>query len=447
MVDDTIAAIATPPGFGGVGVIRVSGRRSRRIAEAIIGRIPEPRVATLSWFRDEADELLDQGIALFFPAPNSFTGEDVLELQGHGGPVILDMLLGRILGLGARLARPGEFSERAFLSGKLDLTQAEAITDLIMSGTESAARLAGRALSGDFSRQIYSLVDNLTRLRAFLEATLDFPDEEIDFIADANIHADIQRLLHRLDELLAGAKQGCLIREGIQVVIAGPPNVGKSSLLNALSGSDAAIVTSIPGTTRDLLHREIQIDGLPLRIIDTAGLRPSEDPIEQEGMRRTRNQLADADVILWLCDDSRVSAGMEGNSAPPLGPVPLILIRNKIDLSGRPPGIIKSARGIEISISAKEGPGLDSLRVHLKELAGYHEDTEGVFLARRRHLDSLARAREALFRAGNTLDTAHSAEFAAEELRLAQQALGEITGEVSTEDLLERIFSSFCIGK
>ena len=311
MAADTIAAIATPPGFGGVGVVRVSGTGVRGIAEAILGGVPEPRQATLAWFRDGAGEVLDQGLALFFPAPHSFTGEDVLELQGHGGPLILDLLLRRLMELGARLARPGEFSERAFLNGKLDLAQAEAVADLIASGTEEAARLAGRNLSGEFSRRVHGLVEDLIHLRAFVEAALDFPEEEIDFIADSSIAADLDQLLARLDALLGGARQGCLIREGIQVVIAGPPNVGKSSLLNALAGKDAAIVTPIPGTTRDLLHQEIQIDGLPLHIIDTAGLRHSENLVEMEGIRRARDQIAKADAVLWLSDDSQDPDGLE----------------------------------------------------------------------------------------------------------------------------------------
>ena len=447
MAADTIAAIATPPGFGGVGVIRVSGSRVRLIAEAVLGHMPAARMATLTWFRDGAGQVLDQGLALFFAAPHSFTGEDVLELQGHGSPLILDLLLRRLMELGARLARPGEFSERAFLNGKLDLAQAEAVADLITSGTEEAARLAGRNLSGEFSRHVQGLVEDLIHLRAFVEAALDFPEEEIDFIADTSIAADLDQLLIRLDALLGGARQGCLIREGMKVVIAGPPNVGKSSLLNALAGRDAAIVTAIPGTTRDPLHQEIQIDGLPLHIIDTAGLRYSENLVEMEGIRRARDQIVKADVLLWLSDDSLDQDGLEFETAELPGQIPVTRVHNKIDLSGRPPGRTQTTSGTEIAISAREGTGLDSLRAHLKQIAGYQEKVEGVFLARRRHLDALARAREAICLARTTLQAKNTAELTAEELRLAQQALGEITGEFTSEDLLGKIFSSFCVGK
>ncbi len=446
MAADTIAAIATPPGFGGVGVVRISGSGTRGIARAILGRVPAPRLATLSWFRDREGENLDQGLALFFPGPYSFTGEDVLELQGHGGPLVMDLLLRRLLELGARLARPGEFSERAFLNGKLDLAQAEAIADLIESGTETAARLAGRTLSGELSRRVHALVEELIHLRTFVEAALDFPDEEIDFIADSSVAADLENLLGRLDALQGGARQGCLVREGIQVVIAGPPNVGKSSLLNALSGTEAAIVTAVPGTTRDLLHREIQIDGLPLHIIDTAGLRHSDDLVEREGIRRARDQIEEADAILWLFDDSRAPDDLEFDPAQLPRQVPLTLVRNKIDLSGRPPGRTQTWRGTEIAISARDGTGLDALRAHLKQIAGYQETTEGAFLARRRHLDALGRAQDALRQARTALQATGSDELTAEYIRHAQQALGEITGEVTSDELLGRIFSSFCIG-
>lgn len=447
MAADTIAAIATPPGFGGIGVVRVSGTKVRLITEAILGRVLEPRLATLAWFRDEEGEALDQGLALFFPAPHSFTGEDVLEIQGHGGPLVQDLLLRRLLSLGARLARPGEFSERAFLNGKLDLTQAEAVADLIASSTEDAARLAGRNLSGEFSRRIHSLVENLIDLRTFVEAALDFPEEEVDFIANSGIAANLDELMAELDALLRGARQGCLIREGIQIVIAGPPNVGKSSLLNALSGTDSAIVTAVPGTTRDLLHREIQIDGLPLHIIDTAGLRHSDDLVEIEGIRRAQDQIEKADVVLWLSDDSSNTDTSEFEFNKRSDHIPVILVRNKIDLSGRQPGLTKTSHGTEIAISAREGTGLDSLRTHLKQVAGYQEKAEGIFLARRRHLDALANAREALTRAHNDLKTSNTSELAAEEMRLAQKALSEITGEFTSDDLLGRIFSSFCLGK
>lgn len=447
MAADTIAAIATPPGFGGVGIIRLSGTKVPTISEGIIGRLPKPRQATIAWFRDGQGETLDQGLALFFPAPHSFTGEDVLELHGHGGPIVMDLLLRRLLVLGARLARPGEFSERAFLNGKLDLAQAEAVSDLIASGTEYAARLAGRSLSGEFSRHIHGLVESLINLRTLIEAALDFPEDEIDDITNSTIAADLNKLRADLDALQKGAHQGNLIREGIQIVIAGPPNVGKSSLLNALSGTESAIVTPIPGTTRDLLHREIQIDGLAVHVIDTAGLRYSDDLVEREGIRRAQDQIKKADIVLWLADDSH----NKDPSALDLTKVPdhihVIFVRNKIDLSGRQPGLYQTPQGTEIAISASEGTGLDYLRSHLKQVVGYQERDEGIFLARRRHLNALARAQEALTFAQKNLNIGNNTEIAAEEMRIAQRALSEITGEFSSDDLLDRIFASFCLGK
>jgi len=444
---DTIAAIATPPGFGGVGIIRLSGTKVPTISEGIIGRLPKPRRATIAWFRDGQGEAFDQGLALFFPAPHSFTGEDVLELHGHGGPIVMDLLLRRLLVLGARLARPGEFSERAFLNGKLDLAQAEAVSDLIASGTEYAARLAGRSLSGEFSRHIHGLVESLINLRTLIEAALDFPEDEIDDITNSTIAADLNKLRTDLDALQKGAHQGNLIREGIQIVIAGPPNVGKSSLLNALSGTESAIVTPVPGTTRDLLHREIQIDGLAVHVIDTAGLRYSDDLVEREGIRRAQDQIEKADMVLWLSDDSHNI----DPSALALTKVPdhihVIFVRNKIDLSGRQPGLYQTPQGTEIAISASEGTGLDYLRSHLKQVVGYQERDEGIFLARRRHLNALARAQEALTLAQKNLNIGNDTEIAAEEMRIAQRALSEITGEFSSDDLLDRIFASFCLGK
>lgn len=444
---DTIAAIATPRGYGGIGVVRISGVLTRDIANAILGDIPLPRHARLSWFRDDGGDVIDQGLAIFFPAPHSFTGEDVLELQGHGGPVVMDLLLNRLIQLGARLAHPGEFSERAFLNGKFDLTQAEAIADLITSGTETAARMAGRTLSGDFSRQVCVLVEGLINLRTFVEAVLDFPDEEIDLIDTANIVKDLEQILGHLNRLLVGARQGSLMREGIVVVIAGSPNAGKSSLLNALSGTDAAIVTEVPGTTRDLLHRDIQIDGLPVHLIDTAGFRHSVDLVELEGIRRARDQIHMADAVLWLCDDSLDPQALEYDPADLPKQIPITMVRNKIDLSGRPPGICNSPQGAEIAISARLGTGLDYLRSHLKEVAGFVDMTEGVFLARRRHIEALGRAQKNLLAARRCLQELGFPDIIAEELRLAQQSLGEITGKFTSEDLLERIFSSFCIGK
>lgn len=449
MARDTIAAIATPPGTGGIGVVRVSGSRAPEIARAVLGQMPAPRLATLSWFWDAEGLAIDQGIALFFPAPRSFTGEAVLELQGHGGPVVLDLLLQRLLQLGARLARPGEFSERAFLNGKLDLAQAEAIADLIASGTATAARLAGRTLRGTFSRQVEALVEQLIKLRTWIEAAMDFPEEEIDPLADSRVLADLAALMARIQEVQTTARQGSLVREGLDLVIAGPPNAGKSSLLNALSGTDTAIVTEIPGTTRDLLRQEIQIDGLPVHIFDTAGLRQAADPIEREGIRRARRRIEEADGVLWIFDDHLDP--QHADFDPHLLPEParVTFIRNKIDLTGTEPGFRATPDGAEIALSARSGAGIQALREHIKTLAGFREVTAGSFLARRRHLDALERTLAALQQAQATLAAtgACALELVAEDLRQAQHALGEITGAFGPEDLLDRIFSGFCIGK
>lgn len=444
---ETIAALATPPGFGGVGVVRVSGPLVRPTAEAVVGRLPPPRVATLARFADADGSTLDRGIVLFFPAPHSFTGEDVLELQGHGGPVVLDLLLRRLCALGARLARPGEFSERAFLNGKLDLVQAEAVADLIESGSETAARLAARTLEGELSRRVDALVEGLVELRTYVEAALDFPDEDIDFLASPRVAADLERLAAETAELIRSARQGQLVREGIRVVIAGAPNAGKSSLLNALAGTEAAIVTEVPGTTRDLLRQEIRIDGMPLHVTDTAGLRASSDPIEQEGMRRARAEIRNADRVLWIFDGSADPEHrlFDPTELPP--GVPVTFIRNKIDLLGDPPGQRDTQPGVEIGLSARSGAGLELLRAHLREIAGYRAGEEGTFLARRRHLEALHRALDHLQDAASTLTRTGSGELVAEDLRQAQRALGEITGDVTADDLLGRIFASFCIGK
>jgi len=443
---ETIAAVATPPGLGGVGIVRVSGPRVADLALALLGAMPQPRYATLSRFRAADASSIDQGIALYFPAPGSFTGEDVLELQGHGGPVVMDLLLRRTLELGARLARPGEFSERAFLNGKLDLAQAEAIADLIEAGTETAARLAGRTLEGALSRRVHALVEGLTQLRIYCEASLDFPDEDVDFLADAQVAADLAQLIADTRALLADARQGQLVREGLRLVIAGPPNAGKSSLLNALSGADTAIVSPIPGTTRDLLRAEIQIDGMPLHITDTAGLRPAADPVEAEGIRRAQGQIAQADRVLWVFtgDAQADASGADGHL--PLG-VPVTYIRNKIDLSGEAPGLRDTPTGPEVALSARSGAGLKDLRAHLKAVAGFRGGEGGEFLARRRHLDALGQALGHLEAAAAVLSATAAGELLAEDLRQAQQALGEITGAFSSEDLLGRIFSGFCIGK
>ena len=446
-VSETIAAVATPPGIGGVGIVRISGPLAPTIAEGLVGRVPEPRLATLAGFRARDGEVIDQGIALFFPAPRSFTGEDVLELQGHGGSVVLDLLLQRALELGARPARPGEFSERAFLNGKLDLAQAEAIADLIESTTETAARLAGRTLQGELSHRVEGLLEGIIRLRTYVEAAIDFPDEEVDFIADSQVEADLRDLIRDVKDLLAGVHRGCLVREGIDLVIAGPPNAGKSSLLNALAGVDAAIVTDIPGTTRDLLRQQIQLDGMPLHIIDTAGLRPSQDPIEEEGVRRAREQIEHADHVLWVFDGQSDPDHSDFNTGMLPPQVPVTYVRNKIDLTGTPAGLAYGSSGLEVAVSALTGAGMDALRDHLKTICGFPASTGGVFMARRRHLDALDQTLVYLDSALDLLGQAPAAELVAEDLRQAQQALGKITGEFAVDDLLDRIFSGFCIGK
>lgn len=444
---ETITAIATPPGYGGVGIIRVSGPGVRRICTEILGVVPEPRYAGFANFRSGAGQTIDGGIALFFPHPNSFTGEDVLELQGHGGPVVMDLLLQRVLELGARLAHPGEFSQRAFLNGKLDLAQAEAIADLIESGTSAAARLAVRSLAGDFSGRIHTLVDAVTQLRMYVEAAIDFPEEEIDFLSDGKVSADLLEIQQQLADIQKSAAVGRLLRDGLTLVIAGPPNAGKSSIMNRLSGRDTAIVTDVPGTTRDLLKEQIQIDGLPLHLIDTAGLRDSVDPVEQEGMRRAREQIANADRVLWVFDDQAdpEHAAFQQDSLPP--GVPVIFIRNKIDLTGTGQGIRETGNGTEIAISAHSDEGISLLREYLKQSVGFHGEQEGEFLARRRHLDALERAAQYLIAGEQALQQTGSGELLAEDLRQAQLALSEITGEFTADDLLGEIFSSFCIGK
>ena len=443
---DTIAAIATPPGRGGIGVIRISGPAVPDLLSALLGQALPPRQAHFGPFLDANAQAIDHGLALHFPAPRSFTGEHVLELHAHGSPVVLDQLLRRILELGARLARPGEFSERAFLNDKIDLAQAEAIADLIDSTTESAARSAQRSLQGDFSRRIHELVEALIQLRLYVEASIDFTDEDIDFLSEGRIGEQLGALAERLTAIRASARQGCLLRDGMTVVIAGRPNAGKSSLLNRLTGRDTAIVTAIAGTTRDTLREFIQLDGLPLHVIDTAGLRDdSDDPVEQEGMRRARAEIATADRILLLIDDH--DPGDSETLLASLPPeLPVTRIHNKIDLSGHPAGLSNDGNGPRIHLSLKTGVGVDSLIAHLKASVGYDSGAEGVFTARRRHLDALDRARQATDNALARLRTGEP-ELLAEELRLAQHSLGEITGEFTSDDLLGRIFSSFCIGK
>jgi tRNA modification GTPase len=444
LVSETIAAIATPRGVGGVGIVRVSGPLTRSIAQAILGRVPRPRFATFAPFRAADGSCIDEGIALLFPAPRSYTGEDVLELQGHGGPVVMDLLLQRCLELGARTARPGEFSQRAFLNGKLDLTQAEAVADLIESSTALAARLAVRSLQGAFSRRIETLIDGLIHLRTYLEATLDFPDEELGVCVEDVVAGDLETLLCEARRVLGEAHQGERIRDGYTVAIAGPPNAGKSSLLNALSLADTAIVTPIPGTTRDLLRVDIQVDGLPVRLVDTAGLRDSRDPVEQEGVRRAREQIARSDLVLWVYDATKGPEPTGLTDVPP--GVPVTRVRNKIDLVDSPPPIPVPDQD-EISLSALTGEGLDRLNGLIKARAGIDSMAEGAFVARRRHLEALEQGLAHLQSAEKALEARLGLELIALDLAAAQRAFGEITGVFTPDDLLGRIFGSFCIGK
>lgn len=451
MTADTIAAIATAPGRGGVGILRVSGPGVRNLAERLLGALPQARHAKAArFYRDAAaaePEVLDHGIALFFPGPNSFTGEDVLELQGHGGPVVLDRLLSAALAASSRLARPGEFSERAFLNGKIDLAQAEAIADLIDSRTEAAARSALRSLEGEFSRAVHALTDGLIELRVYIEAALDFPDDDIDFLADEGLAQKLQALRHSLSELQGRARQGQLLREGANLVIAGRPNAGKSSLLNRLSGRDSAIVTDRPGTTRDLLRESINLDGIPLQITDTAGLRDSDDPVEQEGIRRARTAIEQADLVLLVKDDSSDDSSDDDLLAQ-LQHLPRLTVLNKCDRSGRPAGLVDEQHDEQhIAISALTGAGLAELRQSLKQRLGAGDSHESSFIARRRHLDALHRAAEHLEHGQQQLQHTRSGELLADDLRQAAQALGDITGQVSSDELLGHIFSSFCIGK
>ncbi|KAA8727027.1 tRNA modification GTPase [Ewingella americana] len=450
---DTIVAQATPPGRGGVGILRVSGRAASQIAQEILGKLPKPRYADYLPFRDVDGSTLDQGIALWFPGPNSFTGEDVLELQGHGGPVILDLLLKRIISLdGVRIARPGEFSERAFLNDKLDLAQAEAIADLIDASSEQAARSAVNSLQGAFSNRVHHLVEALTHLRIFVEAAIDFPDEEIDFLSDGKIEAQLNTVIGDLDAVRAEARQGSLLREGMKVVIAGRPNAGKSSLLNALAGREAAIVTDIAGTTRDVLREHIHLDGMPLHIIDTAGLREASDEVERIGIERAWNEIEQADLVLFMVDGTTTDATEPAQIWPEFmarlpETLPIVVVRNKADITGETLGMTEVNGHSLIRLSARTGDGVDLLREHLKQVMGFNHNMEGGFLARRRHLQALELAAEHLIRGKDQLIGARAGELLAEELRMSQQALSEITGEFTSDDLLGRIFSSFCIGK
>ncbi|MBL5863154.1 tRNA uridine-5-carboxymethylaminomethyl(34) synthesis GTPase MnmE [Serratia fonticola] len=450
---DTIAALATPSGRGGVGILRISGRGAKDVALAVLGKLPKPRYADYLPFRDAEGSTLDQGIALWFPGPNSFTGEDVLELQGHGGPVILDLLLKRVLALpDVRIARPGEFSERAFLNDKLDLAQAEAIADLIDASSEQAARSAMNSLQGAFSLRIHQLVEALTHLRIYVEAAIDFPDEEIDFLSDGKIEAQLNGVMDDLDGVRAEARQGSLLREGMKVVIAGRPNAGKSSLLNELAGREAAIVTDIAGTTRDVLREHIHIDGMPLHIIDTAGLREASDEVERIGIERAWNEIEQADRVLFMVDGTTTAATEPAEIWPEFmarlpSTLPITVVRNKADITGETLGLSEVNGHSLIRLSARTGEGIDLLREHLKQSMGFTSNMEGGFLARRRHLQALEQAAQHLVQGKEQLVSAYAGELLAEELRLAQQALSEITGEFTSDDLLGRIFSSFCIGK
>ncbi len=444
----TIAAQATPAGRGGVGIIRVSGDAAKYIAEQVLGHCPAPRYAEYLNFKDAHGQVIDQGLALYFPKPHSFTGEDVLELQGHGGPVVMDLLLRAVINAGARLARPGEFSERAFLNNKLDLAQAEAIADLIDAGSEQAARSALRSLQGDFSKAVHQLVTDVTQLRIYTEAAIDFPEEEVDFLAEGQVQQQITQLQQTLGNILNQAQQGSLMREGINLVLVGQPNVGKSSLLNALAKRDAAIVTDIPGTTRDVVREVISLDGLPVHILDTAGLRETQDQVEQEGMRRTWQAIDQADVVLCLLDDSSPEdVTLQTVLAQLPRQVGVVLVYNKCDLSGRPVGSIETdSEYLQINISAKTGEGIPQLVQSIKQLAGMQAAGEGAFMARQRHLSALNEAHDHLQQA-DAQAQAKQGELVAEELKQVQQALGTITGEVTSDDLLGEIFSHFCIGK
>ncbi|MDO9748227.1 tRNA uridine-5-carboxymethylaminomethyl(34) synthesis GTPase MnmE [Glaesserella parasuis] len=450
---ETIAAQATPIGRGGIGILRVSGPLATEVAQAVLGKCPKPRIADYLPFKDEDGTVLDQGIALFFKAPHSFTGEDVLELQGHGGQVILDLLLNRILKVkGVRIARAGEFSEQAFLNNKLDLAQAEAIADLIDATSEQAARSALKSLQGEFSNKINELVDSVIYLRTYVEAAIDFPDEEIDFLVDGKIEAQLNEIIAQLANVRQEAKQGTILREGMKVVIAGKPNAGKSSLLNALAGREAAIVTDIAGTTRDVLREHIHIDGMPLHIIDTAGLREASDEVEKIGIKRAWDEIEQADHVLLMIDSNESQAdSFQQEWATFLAKlpknIPVTVIRNKVDLTGEAESLVQADNFTVIRLSAQTKVGVDLLREHLKKSMGYQSSTEGGFIARRRHLVALETAAEHLERGHIQLTQFYAGELLAEELRMVQNALSEITGQFTSDDLLGNIFSSFCIGK
>jgi len=448
----TIAALATPPGRGGVGIIRISGPLTQSITKAILNKEIQPRIATFSPFYDENNQTIDQGIALFFPGPHSFTGEDILELQAHGGPVILDCLLKRILQLGAQLAQPGEFTQRAFLNDKIDLTQAEAIIDLINASSEQAARSAFRSLQGEFSICIHELVESLIQLRVYIEAAIDFSEEEIDFLKIKEIEKNLDDILTKLLNVKQSAKQGSLLRDGMTVVIAGKPNAGKSSLLNWFSGKETAIVTDVAGTTRDVLREYINLDGMPLHIVDTAGLQETENVIEQEGIRRAWKEIEQADKILLMTDHSKIKEDDPQKIWPEFfekiaNKKLITIIKNKIDLTEDKPHIENRDHYSIVYLSVKREKGMDLLKEHLKKCMGYENISEGTFIARRRHLDALSKAEHYLKAAQVQLTENKMIELLAEDLLQAQNTLSEITGEFTPDDLIGEIFSTFCIGK
>ena len=449
---DVIAALITPPGRGGVGIVRLSGNNLEPFFDALLGFSPTPRYAHYQSFLAADGEPIDRGIVLYFPAPDSYTGEHVLELQGHGGPVVMDCLLHRAIELGARQARPGEFSERAFLNGKMDLTQVEAVADLIDAGSEQAARGAMKTLQGQFSRWVEQVLEQLIQLRVYVEAAIDFPEEEIDFLSDGKVESGLLGLKKELAELLASVSQGALLREGISVVIAGKPNAGKSSLLNALSGLDTAIVTDVPGTTRDVLREQITIDGMPLHIIDTAGLRATEDTVERKGIERAEGEIKRADQILFLVDASK-AFDLSADNIFPQGEADfsqvdnLTFVLNKMDSPAYAGFQAEQSKHPVIEISARTGSGLVELKQHLKNCAGYVSAGEGLFSARRRHITALHQTQGSIAQALKQLLTAGAGELIAEDLKQAQQELASITGDYTSDDLLGEIFSSFCIGK
>lgn len=453
MTADTIVAQATAPGRGGVGIIRISGDQASDVAMAMLGHIPKTRYADYCDFKTATGEVIDQGIALFFQGPNSFTGEDVLELQGHGGQIVLDMLIKRVMETeGIRIARPGEFSEQAFMNDKLDLTQAEAIADLIDATSEQAAKSALNSLQGEFSAEVHALVEQVTNLRLYVEAAIDFPDEEVDFLSDGKIAGSLNKIITRLDSVKASAKQGSIIREGMKVVIAGRPNAGKSSLLNALAGKESAIVTEVAGTTRDVLREHIHLDGMPLHIIDTAGLRDTVDTVEKIGIERAWAEIDSADRVLFMVDGTTTDAVDPHEIWPDFierlpDRLGITVVRNKADITGESLTLTEDSGHPVFRISAKTGLGIEALKQHLKSLMGYQSNLEGGFIARRRHLEALDLASSHLMLGKEQLEVYLAGELLAEELRMTQLALAEITGKFTSDDLLGKIFSSFCIGK